>query len=71
MRRIRRALAAWVVVAVLLLLGTVAAVWKALNLSADPVADKRCPPLVPVSIDPAGPRRTEIVAPAGLVWAQR
>ncbi|MGH7356981.1 MAG: FAD-binding oxidoreductase, partial [Candidatus Rokuibacteriota bacterium] len=42
-----------------------------LNLSADPVADKRCPPLVPVSIDPAGPRRTEIVAPAGLVWAQR
>jgi len=71
MKRLRRALAAWLVVGLLLLVVAVFAVRKVLLLSADPVADKRCPPLIPSSTDPGRPGRTEIAAPVGLAWAQR
>jgi len=70
-KRLRRALAAWLVVGLLLLVVAVFAVRKALLLSADPVADKRCPPLIPASTDPGRPGRTEIAGLVGLAWAQR
>lgn len=71
MKRIGRALAAWIVVAVLILLVAIVTVRKALLLAADPVTDKSCPPLVPASSDSGRSGLTEVVAPVGLAWAQR
>ncbi len=71
MKRIRRALATWIVVGLLLLLVAVVTVRKALLLSADPAGDKHCPPLVPASAAAGGSSRSGITTPAGLTWAQR